>query len=278
MSVRESRIAETFAALRSQRRLGIIPYLTIGYPERESARELVPALVRGGAAAIELGIPFSDPLADGVTIQRASQVALENGVTVPFCLETAARLREAGIDVPLLFMGYFNPLLQYGLERFVAACAEIGVDGVIVPDLPPSESDELLSLCRANGRDLIYMVAPTNTDQHLQAIAARASGFIYCVSLTGVTGARDRLPEDVPHFLQRVRSVTTLPLALGFGISRSEHVAQVRELVEAVVVGSALLDRLAGVRAEDRATVAESFLLSLQSGVEQQPAAVGEGS
>ncbi|MFN3336137.1 MAG: tryptophan synthase subunit alpha, partial [Thermomicrobium sp.] len=223
------------------------------------------------------GSPFSDPLADGATIQRASQVALQNGVTVRYCLETAARLREQGVDVPLVFMGYFNPLLQYGLERFVRACVEVGVDGVIVPDLPPNESDELHALCREAGRDLIFMVAPTSTEHHLREVAARASGFIYCVSLTGVTGARDRLPEELPAFLQRVRAVTELPLALGFGISRPEHIAQVRDLVDAVVVGSALLDRLVAVAPAERASTAEEFITWLRSGAEAA-ATVGEGS
>ncbi|MCS7255471.1 MAG: tryptophan synthase subunit alpha [Thermomicrobium sp.] len=275
MNRNESRIAETFAVLRARGELGIIPYLTIGYPERESALELVPALVRGGACAIELGIPFSDPLADGVTIQRASHVALQNGVTVRYCLETAARLREAGVDVPFVFMGYFNPLLQYGLERFVRACVEVGVDGVIVPDLPPIESDELHALCRAAGRDLIFMVAPTSTERHLREVAARASGFLYCVSLTGVTGARDRLPDDLPAFLQRVRAVTDLPLALGFGISRPDHVAQAHALVDAVVVGSALLDRIAAAEPGGRAAAAEAFIAWLRTGT---AATVGEGS
>lgn len=277
MTGRPSRIDETFVRLRARRELGFIPYLTIGYPERESALELVPALVRGGACAVELGIPFSDPLADGATIQRASQVALQNGVTVRYCLETAARLRDQGVDVPLVFMGYFNPLLQYGLEHFVRACVEVGVDGVIVPDLPPNESDELHALCREAGRDLIFMVAPTSTERHLREVAARASGFIYCVSLTGVTGARDRLPEELPAFLQRVRTVTELPLALGFGISRPEHVAQVRDLVDAVVVGSALLDRLVSVAPAERASTAEEFIAWLRSGAETA-ATVGEGS
>ncbi|MDW7982019.1 MAG: tryptophan synthase subunit alpha [Thermomicrobium sp.] len=277
MTGRGSRIADAFSRLRARSELGVIPYLTIGYPDRESALELVPALVRGGACAVELGIPFSDPLADGATIQRASQVALQHGVTVRYCLETAARLRERGVDVPLVFMGYFNPLLQYGLERFVSACVEVGVDGVIVPDLPPVESDELHTLCRAAGRDLIFMVAPTSTDRHLRAVAERASGFIYCVSLTGVTGARERLPEELPVFLQRVRAVTELPLALGFGISRPEHVAQARGLVDAVVVGSALLDRLVSAPSGERALAAEEFVRWLRSGAVVS-AGVGEGS
>ncbi len=277
MTGRPTRIDETFARLRAGRELGFIPYLTIGYPDRESALKLVPALVRGGACAVELGIPFSDPLADGATIQRASQVALQNGVTVQYCLETAARLREQGIDVPLIFMGYFNPLLQYGLERFVCTCVEVGVDGVIVPDLPPNESDELYTLCQESGRDLIFMVAPTSTERHLHEVATRASGFIYCVSLTGVTGARHRLPEELPVFLQRVRAVTELPLALGFGISRPEHVAEVRDLVDAVVVGSALLDRLSSVSLAEQASTAEEFIRWLRSGAEAS-ATAGEGS
>lgn len=264
-AVGQSRIAETFERLRSRGVIGIIPYLTVGFPERESTLEIVPALVEGGAAAIELGIPFSDPLADGATIQRSSQVALANGVTVRFCLETAAALRQLGVDVPLIFMGYFNPLLQFGLERFVSSCAEIGVDGLIVPDLPPIESDELAGLCRQYGRDLIFMVAPTSTDAHILEVARQASGFLYCVSLTGVTGARDRLDEGVGAFLARVRRYTDLPLALGFGIARPEHVREAAALADAVVVGSALIDRIGQARPDRQAEAARSFIEWLRS-------------
>jgi len=255
-----SRIGEVFQRLRNWKQLGIVPYLTVGFPERESTLRIVPALVEGGATAIELGIPFSDPLADGVTIQHASHIALANGVTVRFCLETAAMLRQAGVDVPLIFMGYFNPLLQFGLERFVASCAEIGVDGLIVPDVPPIESGELVDLCRQAGRDLIFMVAPTSTDTHLERVARLASGFVYCVSLTGVTGARDQLDEGVERFLTRVRRTIGLPLALGFGISRPEHVVRAASLADAVVVGSALLDRIGRVARERQALEAREFI------------------
>jgi tryptophan synthase alpha chain len=257
---RPSRIGQVFERLRDQKQLGIVPYLTVGFPERESTLRIVPALVDGGAAAIELGIPFSDSLADGVTIQHASQVALANGVTVRFCLETAALLRAAGVDVPLIFMGYFNPLLQFGLERFVSRCAEIGVDGLIVPDLPPVESRDLAELCRQSGRDLIFMVAPTSTDDHLEQVARLASGFVYCVSLTGVTGARDQLDQGVAPFLARVRRMIGLPLAIGFGISRPEHIALVAPLADAVVVGSALIDRIGRVAREQQAQEARAFL------------------
>ncbi len=262
-----SRIAETFERLRHRGEIGVIPYLTVGFPERESTLRIAPALVEGGAAAIELGIPFSDPLADGATIQRSSQVALANGVTVRFCLETAAELRGAGVDVPLVFMGYFNPLLQFGLERFVSMCAEIGVDGLIVPDLPPVESGELADLCRQFGRDLIFMVAPTSTDAHLEEVARQASGFVYCVSLTGVTGARERLDEGVGPFLARVRRHVGLPLALGFGIARPEHVQAAAALADAVVVGSALIDRIGRVASDRQAAEARSFIEWLRSPV-----------
>uniref|UniRef100_A0A831TEP6 Tryptophan synthase alpha chain n=1 Tax=Thermorudis peleae TaxID=1382356 RepID=A0A831TEP6_9BACT len=263
--VRQSRIAETFDRLRSRREIGIFPYLTVGFPERESTLQLVPALVEGGAAAIELGIPFSDPLADGVTVQRASQIALSNGVTVRFCLETAASLRRSGVDVPLVFMGYFNPLLQFGLERFVSACAEIGVDGLIIPDLPPIESDELAAICHQYGRDLIFMVAPTSTDAHLQAVARQASGFVYCVSLTGVTGARDRLDAGVGAFLARVRRHIDLPLTLGFGIARPEHVQEAASVADAVAVGSALLERISQAAPDRQVEAARSFIEWLRS-------------
>ncbi|MBX6341234.1 MAG: tryptophan synthase subunit alpha, partial [Thermomicrobiaceae bacterium] len=215
-----SRIAETLARYRAQGRTAIVPYLTVGYPDLDTVQRVAPALVEGGAAMIELGIPFSDPLADGATIQQASHRALQNGVTVARCFETARELRHEGVDVPLIFMGYFNPILRFGVERFAARCAEVGVDGLIVPDLPPDESDEVLEACRRYGRDLIFMVAPTSTDDLIAAVTRRASGFIYCVSLTGVTGARESLSAGLGDFIRRVRRRTDLPLAIGFGISR----------------------------------------------------------
>ncbi|MDI3339865.1 MAG: tryptophan synthase subunit alpha [Sphaerobacter sp.] len=259
-----SRIAATFARLRAAGETGIIPYLTVGYPERDTILQVVPALVEAGAAMVELGIPFSDPLADGATIQRSSQVALANGVTVAFCLETARELRHKGVDVPLIAMGYFNPLLSYGLERFAAACAEAGIDGIIVPDLPPQESGELREALQRHGRDLIFMLAPTSTDAHMAEVARRASGFIYCVSLTGVTGARSSLSHRLPDFIARVRRHTDLPLAIGFGISRPEHVAAAGELAEGVVVGSALIERLGATPRERQPSELAAFIRLLR--------------
>lgn len=240
----QSRIAARFEQMRSSGETAIIPYLTVGYPDIDTIQRVVPALVEGGVAMVELGIPFSDPLADGITIQQSSQVALKNGVTVKTCFQTARDLRDSGVDVPLIFMGYFNPVLSYGLDRFAADCAEAGVDGMIVPDLPPEECGELHEACRRHGRDLIFMVAPTSTDEHLAAAARQASGFIYCVSLTGVTGERSNLSAGLSGFINRVRRYSDLPLAIGFGISQPEHVAQVGTLADGAIVGSAIVKRL----------------------------------
>lgn len=237
-----SRIGPTFESLRERERSALILYLTIGYPERESALEIVPRLIEAGADMIELGVPFSDPLADGATVQRATQRALENGVRSAYCLETVRLLRESGVVAPILFMGYYNPIVQYGVERYCAAAQEAGVDGLIVPDLPPEESHELHAACRAHDLDLIFLLAPTSTDQRIHDVAGLASGFIYCVSLTGITGARNDLPPELAGFLQRVRSATEIPLAVGFGISEPRHAQQVAAIADGVIVGSALLN------------------------------------
>ncbi len=260
----ESRIAKTFARLKAEKQTGVIPYLTVGYPELDTVQRVAPAMVAGGATMIELGIPFSDPLADGATVQHSSYEALKNGVTVDYCLETARQLREAGVDVPLAFMGYFNPIFNFGVDRFAEKCAEVGVDGLIVPDLPVAESGEMLDACRRNGRDLIFMLAPTSTDELISATVQQASGFIYCVSLTGTTGARSSLSEGLGEFLSRVRNQTDLPLAVGFGISQPEHVAEVGKVAEAAVVGSAVIDRLGSTPRERQPDVMRKFVRYLR--------------
>lgn len=254
-----SRLARCFADARAEGRPALICYLPVDFPERDATLDLVPALVRGGAAAIELGVPFSDPLADGTTIQRASQRALENGATLARCLETAARLRRR-VDVPLLLMGYYNPFLRYGLARLAADAAQAGVDGLIVPDLPPEEADELCDVAQPRYLAVVFLVAPTSTEERIAAVAARAQGFVYCVSLTGVTGAREALPTDLAAFLARVRRQTTLPLAVGFGIARPEHVRSVGALADGVIVGSALLDCIERLPADERVAGAEQFV------------------
>lgn len=254
-----SRIAATFSRLKTEGKTAFMPFLTIGFPELGATEELVPALVEAGAHLVELGVPFSDPLAEGSTIQRSSFQALQNGVTVNKCFETARTLRTR-TDAPLLFMGYYNPVFSYGLERYVSRCAENGIDGLIIPDLPPEEAAEVREVCARYGLDLPTFVAPTSTDERIALAVKNATGFIYCVSLTGVTGARTSLPDYLPDFLARVRSRTDLPLVLGFGISKPEHFEVVRPYVDGAIVGSALIDVLEKAPAAERVARATAFV------------------
>jgi tryptophan synthase alpha chain len=231
--------------LRDKGSLALNGWQTVGYPAPGAAERLVPVLLDGGFDLIELGVPFSDPLADGVTMQHASQRALANGTTLEHCLDTARTLRRGGVGAPLVFLSYYNPLLTFGLDRFAAAAGEAGVDGLIVPDLPPEQSDDLVRALETAGVDPIFLVAPTSTESRLHAAAARSRGFVYCVSLTGVTGAREALPETLPEYLARVRRVTDLPLAVGFGVSRPEHIAALRGHADAAIVASAIIDVMA---------------------------------
>src|SRR6266542_1434055 len=259
-----SRIAETFAQIKAAGRTALMPCLMVGFPERDSAVELAPALAAAGADLFELGVPFSDPLADGATVQHASERALANGVRLPFCIETVAALRARGVAAPLVMMGYFNPFLQYGLERLAADASAAGADGLIIPDLPPEEAAECHAACRAAGLDLIFFVAPTTPDERIVQIVGLASGFIYCVALTGLTGARRELWEGLPDFLDRVRRHTDLPLVVGFGISTAAHVRQVGQHADGVIVASALINRLDDAAPAERTSVAVAYVRELQ--------------
>lgn len=218
----------------------LIPYITVGYPSIEATLKVVPLLAQNGADIVELGIPFSDPLADGVTIQRSSFHALQNGVTPQLCLETAKKLREK-VDIPLVFMTYYNPVFSYGLEDFCNACAAAGIDGLIIPDLPPEEGADLEAITKKQDLDLIYLLAPTSTEERVRLVAERSRGFIYLVSVTGVTGARDRLPTDLEVFVTRVKEATTQPLCVGFGISTPQQAKRVARLADGVIVGSRII-------------------------------------
>lgn len=240
-----SRIPTTFDRLKGTGRTALMPFVTVGFPAAESTLEIVPALAAAGADMIELGVPFSDPLADGPTIQAAGQQALANGVTLRGCLETAARLRDQGLEIPLILMGYYNPIFQLGLEAFAERAAAAGVDGVIIPDLPPEESDELRAALTARGLDLIFFLTPVSDDERIELVAERATGFIYLVSLTGVTGARAHLPAELERFVARVRARADQPLCIGFGISTPAEAARVGRVADGVIVGSALIKRLA---------------------------------
>lgn len=266
-----SRIAETFARLRAAGQVALMPYLTVGFPERESALELVPAMEAAGASLFELGVPFSDPLADGATIQRAAQRALTNGVTLADCLRTVAALRARGVQAPLLLMGYYNPLLRYGLERASRELATAGGDGWIIPDVPPEEAAELQAAAATHGLDLIMFVAPTTPEARIAQIAARASGFIYVVSLTGVTGARQSLTADLGALLTRVRRHSDLPLVVGFGISSAAHVADVARIADGAIVGSALIAHLETLPPAEAAAGAAAFVRGLLAAVERVP-------
>jgi tryptophan synthase alpha chain len=241
-----------------------MPYLSLGYPTPDASLRLAEAAVAGGADLLELGIPFSDPLADGPVIQHANQVALEQGMTVPRCLELAGELRQRGIVVSCLFMGYYNPILAYGQEAFCRACREVNVDGLIVPDLPPEEGEDLEEACRRYGLALIYLLAPTSSIDRVRLVAERSQAFVYLVSISGTTGPRDRLPPDLAEFVSRVRKMTRSPLAVGFGISTPEQAGRVAGLADGVIVGSALL-RLAG--GPDGETKVRSFVSQLRDAV-----------
>ena len=258
------RIARAFARARDERRLAIIVYVTVGYPERSATGPLLRAALDGGADLIELGVPFSDPLADGATVQRASEIALRNGVTLADCIGEAETLvRER--DVPVLLMGYANPFLRYrrGLAGFAADGARAGVAGIIVPDLPAEESAEFDLALGPEGLARIDLYAPTTPDARLARLVPSARGFVYCVSLTGVTGARRALASDVGDFVARVRRHTDLPIAVGFGISAPEHVAALRGVADAVVVGSAALAAVAAAPAQRRADALREFVSGL---------------
>ena len=238
------RLADTFQRIRQRNQPGLIPFVTVGYPDVQTTLDLVPALEKAGADAIELGVPFSDPLADGPTIQRASFHALRQRVTLEVSLDVCRQLRERGVEMPVLLMGYYNPVLSCGLEPFAQNADSAGVDGVIVADLPPEEAGPLKAACAPRDIDIISLLAPTSTDERIQQACQEASGFIYCVSLTGVTGARNELPTGVFDLLRRVRLHTDLPLAVGFGVSRREHVEAIGQWAQAAVVGSALIQVL----------------------------------
>ena len=252
-----SRISQVFEQAKQSGRGVLIPYFMCGYPSAEQSARLALAAIEGGAEIVELGMPFSDPLADGATIQHAGHLALKAGMTISGCMQVARQV-SARSDAPLIFMGYYNPLLAYGIERFCQDAATSGVCGLIIPDLPPEEADALQQAAARSGLSLIFLIPPTTPDARIQQIvqvaASGASSFVYCVSLSGVTGARAELPPHLHDFITRVRGYTktlTLPIAVGFGLSTPAHIAEVLRVADGAAVGSAL------VRLIDRHSEAE---------------------
>ena len=218
----------------------LIGYVTIGYPDIDSTVEAAQVLAQNGCDIIELGIPFSDPLADGATIQKASFQALCNGVNMNTCFETAKKLKQK-IKKPVVFMSYYNPIFCYGLREFSLKCARIGLDGLIVPDLPPDESIDLESQLRKYKIDVIYLLSPNSTEQRIRIVALRSRGFIYLTSVTGTTGARESISSELEAFIKRVQKITRQPLCVGFGISTPEQAKRVARLASGVIIGSKIL-------------------------------------
>jgi tryptophan synthase alpha chain len=250
-----TRIENCFAKLRATGEMGIVAYITAGDPSLDATFEFVLALEEAGTDVIELGVPFSDPLADGPTIQRASERALKSGASLTKILELVVRIRKSS-QIPLVLFSYYNPILQMGLERFAAAASEAGADGVLATDLSPEESVEYRRVLAAHHLNTIFLCAPTSTDERLASIAECSSGFVYLVSRTGVTGAKDTLPDDLPALLRRLRNFTKLPIAVGFGISLPGHVTLLGGLADAAVVGSSLVAEIEHAKTPQQATKA----------------------
>jgi tryptophan synthase alpha chain len=260
------RINAVFAERAAGKRAAFMPYHAMGYPSRAATLEIIKALADVGADLFEIGIPHSDPLADGPAVQTATYTAINLGTTVADCLAMCKELRAAGVTKPFVAMTYYNPLFAYRVERFIADAVAAGIDGLIVPDLPPEEADELIALCREAGVATIFFIAPTSTETRIKFVAQRATGFIYLVSVTGITGERAELPPDLTDFVARVRQHTKLPLAIGFGIGTGAQAAAVAQIADGVIVGSALVraagkvDPVAAVRALGEELAAGSHL------------------
>lgn len=264
-----SRIQEALAAGAAARRPLLIPFVTAGFPDLGATVPVVRAMAAAGADMVEIGIPFSDPLADGPTIQRASETALAAGMTLQGVLEIVRELR-AGADavrVPILLMGYCNPILRFGLEPFAAAAAAAGVDGLIVPDLPPEEADEYRRACEESGLSAVFLVAPNAPDERIRLVDRCSTDFSYCVTVTGVTGARGQIEERTVRFLERVASLADKPFVVGFGIKEAEHVRRLGPHAAGVVVGSALLDAIEA--ADDPATAAAELVRRLRAAADE---------
>jgi tryptophan synthase alpha chain len=259
-----SRLADCFAHLRARGEKALIPFVTAGDPDLATTEALVPALALAGADAIELGVPFSDPMAEGPTIQRASERALKSGASLRKVLQLVGKLRPQ-VDIPIVLMGYANNLLAMGEEEFAVAAADVGLDGLIAVDLPPEEGEGLHAALRARGVDPILLAAPTTRPERLEMLAKRTAGFLYFVSLTGTTGARQAISETLEREVRAVRAVSDVPVCVGFGVSTPEHAARIASFADGVVVGSALVDRIERAGSPDAAVeAAAAFVAELK--------------
>lgn len=262
MTTSLERIANAFSEAKRTQLAALMPYFTLGYPTSADSFEVITRIA-ADSDLLELGVPFSDPIADGPTIQRSTQKALDAGASVVGCLQMVRQLREQGVQTPAMLMGYCNPMMAYGLERYVQDAKGVGIEGFIVPDLPPEESADFASLVAAHDMAYIHFLAPTSNPRRIKSITDQAKGFIYMVSLTGVTGARSEIAAGLSEFVQNIRRQTTVPVAVGFGISTPEQAREVGQFADGVIVGSALINRY------DRDGVAGSaeYIASLRAGL-----------
>ena len=261
-----NRIDLTLHEARKAGRTVLAPFMTVGYPDLNTSIDIAEAVLQSGADLIELGVPFSDPLAEGPTIQMTSKHALEQGVTLQICIDAVRSLRKRNSNAPVLLMGYYNPFLRPGLENFIEEAAHAGVDGLIVPDLPPEEATPFHEICQRHGVHLVPLLAPTSTTDRIKQACQHAGGFIYCVSLTGVTGARAGLREGLESLVNRIRLQTDLPILVGFGISTPDHVKEVAAFSDGTAFGSALIDAIAAVPKAEAVQAACEFLASMRQG------------
>ncbi|HEX9243214.1 MAG TPA: tryptophan synthase subunit alpha [Anaeromyxobacter sp.] len=266
------RIAESFARCRARGEAALVTYVMAGDPDLAASKAMAVACAEGGADLVELGIPFSDPIADGPTIQAAAERALAAGTTTRDVLAVAAHLR-ARSDVPIALMGYLNPILSHGVEAFARDCRKAGVDALIVPDLLPEEAGEIAPVLLAHGVRIVFLLAPTSGPERIEAAARAASGFLYFVSVTGVTGARRSAPEEIGPMVAAVRSRSPVPVVIGFGVSTPEQAKALAPLADGVVVGSAIVQRIAAGGARSaRAARVRKFVASLKKAVSRVPA------
>lgn len=262
-------IRQAFETALQEGRIGLVCFLTVGYPSLEVSVDCALAALRAGADVLELGVPFSDPLAEGPTIQKSSGVALKNGVNVRTCIDAARRIRSTGATAPLILMGYYNPILAYGVDRFVQDAAAAGVDGLIVPDLPTEESGQLRKAATKSGLSVVPLLAVTSPEHRIADACKVAAGFVYCVSTLGVTGARAQLSTRVRGLVEVVRRHTDLPVAVGFGVSTPQHVHEIAEFADGAVVGSALIQAVEHGPLDSAAERVQQFVQSLRSGTER---------
>lgn len=269
----KERIQAVFKKAESEGRAALVMFITTGFPSVESTAPTLKALADAGADVIEVGMPFSDPLAEGPTIQKSSHAALLNGTTPETCFQAVREARQAGVATPMVLMGYYNPILAMGEAEFCARAAEAGADGLIVPDLPTFEARTLNDECDRNGLSLVPLLALTSTPEGVEEACERASGFVYCVSVLGVTGAREQVGDRVEQLVKLVRSKSDLPVAVGFGISTAEHVARVATYADGAVIGSALVNATADGPAESAPERAAAYTKSVLPGTKRVPVA-----